>query len=232
VKGLISHRQNPVDICQFVDPFPCFEKFLRTSLTRKPQKKVKNYAFITDQNGQLVSASLSLFYRNDGMSQGDTGLVATLGQITNELAVLRIEDAAALGSVTATLYDLLQQDTAISPEFHTLLQYMIASLQVVQQRQGDPHRLLEAIQAAAMMAEQLVMPPNVGNYTIFLEETMHELSQLLTETSDVPSSVAEDESLDTSSLDDIAALLVQLEPTDTEGVTTDFLRPDASDYYG
>ena len=150
------------------------------------------------------------------MSRGATRFVATLGQIVNELTVLRVEDATALASVAATLHNLLQQDTDILPELHTLLQYMIEGLQAVQQRQGDPHYLLEAIQAAAIMAEQFVTPPNVGSYAIFLEETVHELSQLLAETSDGPSPVSAGESFDNSSVDDIAALLLQLEPTDTE----------------
>jgi two-component system, chemotaxis family, sensor kinase CheA len=155
------------------------------------------------------------------MPQEFTELTQTLRRLVTEITTCNLEDRTAVDEVGVLLQTVLRDVPETLPELHALLQLALQGIQTLHQRPvHDRQRLTAAIITAMVVGEHCLCLEEHPGRPMAVYEAIRELGQALEPRPDtrdtMPGGQASSYPSATAiSLDDAAALLMQLAPTDT-----------------
>ncbi|HEY7491204.1 MAG TPA: Hpt domain-containing protein, partial [Candidatus Tectomicrobia bacterium] len=155
------------------------------------------------------------------MPQEFTELIQILRRLATDITTRNLEDRTAVDEVSALLQTVLRHVPDTRPELHALLQLALQGMQTLQQHPvNDRQRLTAAMAAAMVLGEQGLDRDEHPAWTMAVHEVTRELVQALELQPEAQDTMVGRQAFSTPpatdiSLDDAAALLMQLDSTDT-----------------
>jgi two-component system chemotaxis sensor kinase CheA len=158
---------------------------------------------------------------SEDMQQGSSRLAQTLRILIDEIAAWNPEDSGLVTAFVEVVQEALQQAPEAMPEIRALLHLALEGLQALPQLEVDRRRdLATAITAAMAVCEKCVRTENDPDRFTHVDDAARELLRILGRNPEVWAEATKGQggwpvSGTELTLDDVAALLMQLEVSDT-----------------